>query len=522
MPERLPPGKVPWDLIRRHLGSTLPDNVVLGPAQGEDAALVDIGGQTWAVASDPISFPATNPGRLAVLVNANDVAVRGARPTLFTAVVMVAPREASREDVGSLLEDVERACAEIGVALIGGHTEVTPGLSHTMVVGTMLGPVEGRPITTSGLREGDWVGLVGQAALEASSILLADYRDGLRAVVDEGLLDDVRAATDGDYLLVVEPALAAARCEGVHALHDVTEGGVGEALHELERASGLRIDVPRSRVPVLAGTRAIADALGFDPMGAIGSGALLVGCSAEARETVETSLGATGRRVTWLAQARRDDRSARPDDAVPRFERDEILRAFRLAGIEGFIFDMDGTLVDSAYDWEAIRERLGVTGGSIIDELNGRDPEASEAGWAIMHEIENRASDEAKGMPGATELLTFLDEIEAPRALVTNNTDTNAARLMKRFGLRLDHIVTRDSGAWKPSARPVSEAVRRLGLSPERCVMVGDSEHDLTAGRDAGCGAVVIVGPHAPRYADRADLTFDTLEGFLRYLRIVS
>ena len=76
----LPTGKVPWDLIARHLPPAAHPDVALGPAAGEDAALITIGGELWCVASDPISFTAADAGRLAVIVNANDVAVMGAEP----------------------------------------------------------------------------------------------------------------------------------------------------------------------------------------------------------------------------------------------------------------------------------------------------------------------------------------------------------------------------------------------------------------------------------------------------------
>lgn len=87
----LPVGKVPWDLVATAFEGDLPADVVLGPSVGEDAAVVTIGGELWAVASDPISFTAADAGRLAVIVNANDVAVRGAEPRFFLSVVLLAP-----------------------------------------------------------------------------------------------------------------------------------------------------------------------------------------------------------------------------------------------------------------------------------------------------------------------------------------------------------------------------------------------------------------------------------------------
>ncbi len=180
MSARLAPGKVPWELIADVVAGVLPPEVRLGPAQGEDAALVEIGGELWAVASDPVTLTAGDAGRLAVIVNANDVAVRGARPRFFLAVVLLAPAEASEERVLELLGQVRSECERLGVALVGGHTEVAPGLAQSVVVGTMLGRVEGRALTTGGVRPGDRIGMTRWAGLEGTAILAGGARSAPR------------------------------------------------------------------------------------------------------------------------------------------------------------------------------------------------------------------------------------------------------------------------------------------------------------------------------------------------------
>jgi len=223
MKDRLPPGKVPWEIVADLLSDELPAEVKLGPAAGEDAALVEIGGELWAVASDPISFTATEAGRLAVIVNANDVAVRGARPRFFLAVGLISPHEATEDRVTDLLTQVRDTCHEVGCHLVGGHTEVTPGLPHSIVVGTMLGRVEGRPLTTGGLHEGDLVGMTRHAGLEGTSILLADHGERLRSVHGAEAYAGSEEILSGDWLLVAPEALRVAACRGITALHDVTE-----------------------------------------------------------------------------------------------------------------------------------------------------------------------------------------------------------------------------------------------------------------------------------------------------------
>ena len=516
MTHRLSPGKVAWELIADLVAGPLPPEVRLGPAAGEDAALVEIGGELWAVASDPVSFTAADAGRLAVIVNANDVAVLGARPRFFLAVGLIAPGEASEARIRELLTQVREACTEVGAVLVGGHTEITPGLPHSMVVGTMLGRVEGRALTTGGLRAGDLVGMTRTAGLEGTAILLAEHGPRLRELPEvAAAIDDGEPAAS---LSVIAEALAAAGCGGVSALHDVTEGGVGEALHELAMASGLAVEAAREAVPVLPLTAAVCRALGMDPLGLIGSGSLLVGCSPEGSREVEQALAAIGVPLAWIGRA---EAAPAPRSSLPRFPRDELLRAGVMAGIRGVVFDMDGTLVDSIYDWPAIRRELGVSGASIIDELNGLgEPERSRR-WAELEAIEASASRAAEVHEGAAELLELLRAHGLATALVTNNSDANTSQLLERFGLSFDVVVTRDSGLWKPSGKPVAEAVRRLGLAPERCLGVGDSHYDVQAVREAGLAAVCMLHDGHECHGPEAELSFADIPAFMRYLKIV-
>ena len=284
MKKRFAPGKVPWDKIEEKVAAKLPPGVVLGPALGEDAALVQMGGELWAVASDPITFTSKEAGKLSVVVNANDIAVRGAVPLYYTAVVLVAPKDASEEYIGSILDDIRSACDALGIALIGGHTEVSPGLTQTIISGTMLGKVTGRPITTGGLREGDLVGMTKWTGLEGTSILLGEFGELLHEIHGSSQFRKLDSIFNKDWLSIMPEAAIATACPHVTSLHDVTEGGVGEALHEMATASGLHIKVDPNCIPLLPETELLCSDFGIDPFGLIGSGSMLIGCASEAKK----------------------------------------------------------------------------------------------------------------------------------------------------------------------------------------------------------------------------------------------
>jgi hydrogenase expression/formation protein HypE len=517
---RIPEGKVPWDRIAKAVQGKLPPEVVLGPAHGEDAALVRLGDKLWAIATDPISFSEAGAGRLAVLVNANDVAVRGATPQFFLAVVLFSSKHTSPSDVAGLLTEIRETCEKLEITLIGGHTEVTPGLRQNLVIGTMLGPVMDRAITTGGLRDGDWIGMTKWAGLEGTSILLSQLGERLRLKDGSRRLRSMREIFPGEWLSVVPEAGIAARISAVSALHDVTEGGIGEALFELGTASGLVLDINAEAIPILPETRALCAPLQMNPLGLIGSGALLIGCGEEGKETLEATYADNSIPFTWLGRAR----ASPPQSVLPiaRFEQDELLKAYVLEGIKAFVFDMDGTLIDSVYDWQDIRRQLSVVGtGSIIEFLNALNSPQREQKWALLKRIERDATQQAQAKPGATELLRFLQHRGIQMALVTNNSMENTQILLDRFGLVFDVVLTRDSGLWKPSAAPLIEAARRLHMSPEHCIAVGDSHYDIQAAREAHFRRVFLVNIPVQARRRAADITFPTIDALLTFLHLV-
>ena len=125
----LPVGKLPLEHLRSLL-RRLPKHdprLVIGPQIGEDAAVIDAGDRYLVVATDPITFATDFIGRYAVHINANDVAVLGARPLWFFVVMLLPESRTTPELAERIAADVCTACEELGVTLGGGHTEITKG-----------------------------------------------------------------------------------------------------------------------------------------------------------------------------------------------------------------------------------------------------------------------------------------------------------------------------------------------------------------------------------------------------------
>jgi len=181
---------------------------------------------------------------------------------------------------------------------------------------------------------------------------------------------------------------------------------------------------------------------------------------------------------------------------------------------EGVLFDLDGTLFEADYDWPGIKRKLGVPSpdGSIMDYLGSLPPEEREQKEQMLEEIEDRATVAGKLKPGAAELLNYLHGQGLKLALVTNNRQENVRRILERYGLRFDLVLTRESGLFKPSGAPLLLAAERLGLRPGELAAVGDGEFDLRAAREARLGLVIIVNPDASRFEGRCDYAITDLE----------
>jgi hydrogenase maturation factor len=299
----LPNGKLPVQLLADLLAGLPPPppELRLGPGIGEDACAIKVPGGILVVATDPITFTSHQLGRLAVIINANDVAVTGVRPRWFLAVVLVPPGT-SEAAVRALFATMTHSLTSISAHLVGGHTEVTPAVTQPIVVGQMLGLAEtDRFVPTGGMRPGDVVLEVGPVPIEGAAVLALEAADRLGGL-DPGLLAAARNALDRPGISVVEPALLAAEL-GATALHDPTEGGLAAGLHELALAAGVRLRIDRQAVRWFDPGIGVCRVLGADPWATLASGSLLAAFSPDQAESAPRALRARGFQVAAIATA---------------------------------------------------------------------------------------------------------------------------------------------------------------------------------------------------------------------------
>ena len=336
-PAPLPLGKPPLELLGRLLGAweIRDPRVIVGPRPGEDAAVLDLGDRYLVAKSDPITFTAEDIGWYAVQVNANDLAVRGARPCWFLMTLLVPEGQADEALLAGILGQVEAACERIGVTLVGGHTEVTPGVTRPILAGTMLGEVDkGALVTTGGAQLGDAVLLSKGIAVEGTSILARECAGSLaERGAAPALLARAREFLHAPGISVLADARIAVETASVHAMHDPTEGGLATGLLELALAAGVGLRIRHEAIDVLPECRAVCQALGLDPLGLIASGALLLTCPPAQAERLVAAWGAAGIAGAVIGEVTARDAGCLLVDAqgtrpLPRFARDEMARLF--------------------------------------------------------------------------------------------------------------------------------------------------------------------------------------------------
>jgi hydrogenase expression/formation protein HypE len=333
----LKPGKLPPELLQRLLRSytSADPRLIVGPAVGEDAAVIDMGDRYLIAKSDPITFATDAIGYYAVVVNANDIATRGGQPKWFLATLLLPEQTTSVRLVESIFAQIAQACQSFGITVVGGHTEVTYGLDRPVLSGHMLGEVEPAGlITTGGARIGDVLLLTKGICVEGTAIIARERERELRlGDVPESIIQRAKNFLFEPGISVVRDAQIAIGAGRVHALHDPTEGGLAMAVHELAAAARVGIVIEGSQIPILEEAALLCRTYGLDPLGTIASGALLIATPAEEALRIQQALqvnniacAAIGRIVpTSEGVLCNEGGTLQP---LPQFIRDEITKLY--------------------------------------------------------------------------------------------------------------------------------------------------------------------------------------------------
>jgi hydrogenase maturation factor len=263
--------------------------VVLRAGIGEDCAALDFGSRLCVVSTDPVTAAQKDLGRLAVHVSCNDAASSGAEPIAMLLTLM-APPKTNIGDIEFIMRQALETAQQMNVEIIGGHTEITDAVTRPILSGTVLAACPREDLVrTSGGKPGDALVMTKTAGLEGTYIIATDFAD--KALPILGKKDHAACLALESQISVVPEGLLAAKL-GAHAMHDVTEGGILGAVHELVTASGTGVLVTEEEIAVLPQTKKLCAALRIDALRLISSGCMLIACpDGEAMKQALTGAG---------------------------------------------------------------------------------------------------------------------------------------------------------------------------------------------------------------------------------------
>ena len=266
-------GKLPTELLERLLRHTSRSpELAVGALAGEDAAVAP-GARTIVITADPVTFTEERIGAYVVAVNANDIVAMGGEPIYLTTTILLAPG-ATEDTLEKIFSDIAHACGRAGILWVGGHTEVTPIVSRTVVCGQAVGFLSREPLQTGGAKPGDCLCMSKWVGLEGTTTIARQKPDECRKALGEERFSGVLGWLDDPGISIVEEGKTL-KGLALTSGHDPTEGGVAMGIQEICRRSGAGAIIARESLPIKEETRVLCDLFGMDPLGLLSSGVFL-------------------------------------------------------------------------------------------------------------------------------------------------------------------------------------------------------------------------------------------------------
>jgi len=182
-----------------------------------------------------------------------------------------------------------------------------------------------------------------------------------------------------------------------------------------------------------------------------------------------------------------------------------------LSSIAGVIFDLDGTLVDSALDFKLIRQDLGLGPEPILEQIEKLpEPRRLEC-EEILSRHETAGAMRATLHLGATDWIEELDRLRIPRAIFTRNARSIVSLTLDRCGLHFDHIVAREDAPPKPDPTGIHRLCDTWDVPLDSVLIIGDYLYDVLAGREAGIKSALVTHGRHWDFAHLADFVWPCL-----------
>ncbi|NIP32902.1 MAG: HAD-IA family hydrolase [Phycisphaerae bacterium] len=189
--------------------------------------------------------------------------------------------------------------------------------------------------------------------------------------------------------------------------------------------------------------------------------------------------------------------------------------------IKAVIFDLDGTITQPYFDFDIIREEMGLdrNSGPVLESMEKMSPQQRREAEKILHFHEERAVTESRLNPAAKQTLSALRKAGIHIGILTRNKRSNALAIARKHGLKFDAIVDREDGPVKPDAFGVLKICQQFGVKPLEALVVGDYLFDILSAKAAGAVAVLLANhDRAREFVKHADFTIENIAQILQII----
>jgi len=188
--------------------------------------------------------------------------------------------------------------------------------------------------------------------------------------------------------------------------------------------------------------------------------------------------------------------------------------------IKALVFDLDGTLVDSALHFPSLRQQLGWPAGTPILEYLETINDAAERQRAeqIIYQFEMAGARRAGWMPGAQQLVQQLAAMQYPRAILTRNRRDATTLCCQQLGIDIPLVLTREDAPAKPQPHGLWRIAELLQIPVGQLLYVGDYLFDIQTAANAGAQSCLFRYGDNHQFAAMANYVVDDLAQLLELM----
>lgn len=272
-------GKISENVLKRSVLKRIHNKskcVLQNAAVGVDAAAIALFEDKGVVTCiETVCIDSELSARLCVYKAVNNIAASFGKPvSIETSIIL--PEGYEEQDLRTIMTQIDDVCGSLDIALVGGHTEVSPNVKSPIITVSALGRIVEEPIKQIRMHKaqpGDAIIATKWIAISGTSIVASNKKEALLTRFSPEFVD--RAINCDKALSVVGEAIVAS-ANGATSMHDASSGGIFAALWELGSSSNVGLNVDIKKLPIFQETVEICEECKLNPYELMSDGCLLI------------------------------------------------------------------------------------------------------------------------------------------------------------------------------------------------------------------------------------------------------